>query len=107
MAWLYVVIAGVLEVVWAVELKYTEGFTHLWPSILTAVAMLGSVVLLEASLKAIPIGTAYAVWTGIGAAGTAVIGMVFLGEPRDIGRVLCVSLIIMGVIGLKIQFPEQ
>lgn len=106
MSWLYVAIAGCLEIVWAVGLKYTDGFTNFWPSLITAIAMLGSVFFLEESLKTIPIGTAYAVWTGIGAAGTAIIGMVFFEEPRVIGRVLCLLLIIAGVIGLKIQFPE-
>ncbi len=106
MAWLCVVIAGILEVTWAVGLKYTEGFTRLWPSVFTGTAMLGSIYFLEESLKALSIGTAYVVWTGIGAVGTTVIGMIYLGEPRDVGRVLCVLLIIVGVIGLKIQFPE-
>lgn len=106
MSWLYVAIAGCLEIVWAVGLKYTDGFTNFWPSLITAIAMLGSVFFLEESLKTIPIGTAYAVWTGIGAAGTAIIGMAFFEEPRVIGRVLCLLLIIAGVIGLKIQFPE-
>lgn len=106
MSWLYVAIAGCLEIVWAVGLKYTDGFTNFWPSLITAIAMLGSVFFLEESLKTIPIGTAYAVWTGIGAAGTAIIGMIFFEEPRVVGRVLCLLLIIAGVIGLKIQFPE-
>lgn len=106
MSWLYVAIAGCLEIVWAVGLKYTDGFSNFWPSLITAVAMLGSVFFLEESLKTIPIGTAYAVWTGIGAAGTAIIGMIFFEEPRVIGRILCLLLIISGVIGLKIQFPE-
>lgn len=101
MEWLYVIVAGILEIVWAVSLKYTEGFTCLWPSVLTGVAMLGSIFLLEESLKSIPIGTAYAVWTGIGAAGTAVIGILYLGEAKDLGRILCILLIILGVIGLK------
>lgn len=101
MEWLYVILAGLLEIVWAVALKYTEGFTCFWPSVLTGAAMLGSVFLLEESLKVIPVGTAYAIWTGIGAAGTAIIGMLYLGEAKDFGRIVCILFIILGVIGLK------
>ncbi|WP_196592661.1 DMT family transporter [Pectinatus sottacetonis] len=104
MEWIYLIAAGFLEITWAVALKYTEGFTCLWPSLITGAAMLGSIYLLDISIKTIPIGTAYAVWTGIGAAGTALIGMAFLGEPRETGRFFCILLIILGVIGLKINF---
>lgn len=101
MAWTYLIIAGVLEIGWAVGLKYTEGFSRLWPSVATLAAMIASFALLSVALKSIPVGTGYAVWTGIGAAGTALIGMAFLGEPREALRILCILLIIGGVLGLK------
>lgn len=101
MAWTYLIIAGLLEIGWAVGLKYTEGFTRLWPSVATVAAFAGSMILLAAALRHIPVGTGYAVWTGIGAAGTAIIGMVFLGESREAIRILCIALIVAGVLGLK------
>ncbi len=101
-AWIYLVIAGLLEIVWAVGLKSTEGFTKLWPSVFTLTFMLASFFLLSLAMKHLPVGTAYAVWTGIGAAGAAVIGMLFLGEPREIARIGCVLLIVSGVVGLKL-----
>jgi quaternary ammonium compound-resistance protein SugE len=107
MAWLTLMVAGLFEVVWAVGLKYTEGFTRLWPSLITAVGMVISLYLLSVSLKQLPIGTAYAVWTGIGAVGTALIGIFFLGEPRDIARILSILLIVAGIVGLKIFSPAQ
>lgn len=103
MEWIYLLFAGALEILWAVTLKFTEGFTRLWPSVITGAAMLGSVLLLDLSLRSIPIGTAYAIWTGIGAAGTAIVGMIWLGEPRAAGRMVCIFLIIAGVAGLKLQ----
>ncbi len=102
MAWFYLLLAGALEIVWAIGLKYTEGFTRLWPSVITALAMIASIGLLGLSLKTLPIGTAYAVWTGIGAAGTVLIGMWLLGEPASVARLLCVLLIIAGIVGLKL-----
>lgn len=105
MAWISLVIAGLLEIGWAVGLKYTAGFSKLWPSVATVIAMIASFALLAQALKTIPIGTGYAVWTGIGAAGTAIIGMVYLGEPREALRVLCIVLIIAGVVGLKFASP--
>ena len=102
MAWIYLLIAGLLEVVWAISLKYTEGFTRLWPSVFTVAAMLLDFVLLSQSLKTISVGTGYAVWTGIGAAGTAILGIFLFGESRDIGRVVCIMLIIAGIAGLKL-----
>jgi quaternary ammonium compound-resistance protein SugE len=102
MAWIYLFIAGFLEIGWAIGLKYTEGFTRLWPSVATAACMIVSFILLALALKTIPVGTGYAVWTGIGAAGTAILGMIFLGEPREVLRILCLALIISGVIGLKL-----
>ena len=101
MAWIYLIIAGLLEIAWAIGLKHTEGFSRLWPSVATISAMIASFGLLAAALKTIPIGTGYAVWTGIGAAGTAIIGMVFLGESREALRIVCIALIVAGVIGLK------
>lgn len=102
MAWIYLTIAGLLEVAWAVGLKYTHGFTRTWPSLFTAAAMVASFVLLSRALKTIPVGTGYAVWTGIGAAGTALIGILFLGESREILRLVCLVLIVAGVLGLKL-----
>ncbi len=101
MAWVYLVIAGIFEIVWATGLKYTEGFTRLWPSLGTAVAMAVSVWLLAVALKTIPVGTGYAVWTGIGAAGTALMGILLFGESRGIIRILCILLIVAGIVGLK------
>lgn len=101
MAWINLLIAGLLEIGWAVGLKYTEGFTRLIPSVLTILAMIASFTLLAQALKTIPVGTAYAVWTGIGAAGTAIVGMMFLGESREVLRIVCIVLIIAGVLGLK------
>ena len=101
MAWTCLVIAGLLEIGWAIGLKYTEGFSKLWPSVATLCAMVASFGLLAVALRTIPVGTGYAVWTGIGAAGTAVIGMAFLGESREVLRILCLVLIVAGVVGLK------
>ncbi len=106
MAWIYLFIAGLFEVGWAIGLKYTEGFSRLLPSVLTAVAMIVSLILLAQALKTIPIGTGYAVWTGIGAAGTAIIGMALLGESRETARILCIMLIIAGVVGLRLVSTE-
>lgn len=102
MAWLILLIAGLLEIVWAIGLKYTQGFTRLTPSIITLVAMLFSVVLLAYAMKTLPTGTAYAVWTGIGAVGTAIIGIIFLGESASLFRLLSLGLIFAGIIGLKL-----
>ncbi len=101
-AWTYLIIAGLLEIVWAIGLKYTEGFTRLWPSVFTIVFMLGSFFLLAQAMKQLPVGTAYAVWTGIGAVGTAIIGMWLFGEPRTVLRILCLVMIVAGVAGLKL-----
>ncbi|MFS1562641.1 MAG: quaternary ammonium compound efflux SMR transporter SugE [Candidatus Arsenophonus phytopathogenicus] len=102
MAWLILLIAGLLEIVWAIGLKYTQGFTRLTPSIITLVAMLFSLVLLAYAMKTLPTGTAYAVWTGIGAVGTAIIGIIFLGESASLFRLLSLGLIFSGIIGLKL-----
>jgi quaternary ammonium compound-resistance protein SugE len=101
MAWFYLIIAGFLEIGWAVGIKFSQGFTRLWPSVWTILAMLASFALLAQALRSIPVGTGYAVWTGIGAAGTALIGMYFLGEPREFLRIVFITMIVAGVIGLK------
>ena len=105
MAWIYLFFAGLLEVMWAVGLKYTHGFTRLWPSVFTLVSMSGSIGLLGLALRQLPLGTAYAVWTGIGTVGTAIAGMVLLGEPAGALRLLCIALIIAGIVGLKVLTP--
>ncbi len=102
MSWVYLIIAGIFEFGWAVGLKYTNGFTRLWPSIATVALMISSFFLLSVALKTIPVGTGYPIWTGIGAAGTAIFGIVFFGESREIGRIVCILLIISGIIGLKV-----
>jgi quaternary ammonium compound-resistance protein SugE len=101
-AWIVLLIAACLEIVWAIGLKYTAGFTRLWPSLWTGLALVLSVGLLAHAAKTLPIGTAYAVWTGIGAAGTAALGVWLLGEPATAGRLACIALIVAGVVGLKL-----
>ncbi len=101
MAWVLLVVAGLLEVGWAVGLKYTEGFTRLVPSVLTGAGIVASMVLLSYAARTLPIGTAYGVWVGIGAAGAAVMGMVVLGEPVTAARVFFISLLVVAVVGLK------
>jgi quaternary ammonium compound-resistance protein SugE len=105
MAWFYLFLAGLLEIAWAVGLKYTEGFTRLAPSMFTLTAMAGSVGLLGLALRHLPLGTAYAVWTGIGTVGTAVAGMIMLGEPAGAMRIACIGLIVAGIFGLKLLTP--
>jgi quaternary ammonium compound-resistance protein SugE len=106
MAWLWLTLAGLLEIVWAVGLKYTDGFTRAVPSAITVVAMIGSLYLLALAVRAIPIGTAYAVWTGIGAVGVAILGMVLFGESRDVLRIGSIVLIVLGIAGLKLVTPS-
>lgn len=103
MSWFILVIAGLLEVVWAVGLKYTQGFSRLWPGVMTIVAMVASMALLSWAMKTLPVGTAYAVWTGIGAVGVAIIGVLFLGESASPARLASLALIIIGIIGLKLS----
>jgi quaternary ammonium compound-resistance protein SugE len=102
MAWIVLFIAGLLEVGWAVGLKYTEGFSRLVPSVLTVIAMVASIGLLSVALRQLPLGTAYAVWTGIGTTGTVLVGILWLGEPADLIRLACIGLIAAGIAGLKI-----
>lgn len=99
--WIVLLIAAAFEVAWATGLKYTDGFTRLWPSVATIAAMIISMYLLARAATGLPIGTAYAVWTGIGAVGTAIAGIVFMNESRDWMRLVCIGLIILGVVGLK------
>ena len=106
MAWALRVLAGLLEIVWALGLKHTEGFSRLWPSVWTLAAMAASFALLSLALKTLPVGTGYAVWVGIGAVGTAIVGIVWLGEPANAGRLLSLGLILVGIVGLKLSTPE-
>jgi len=102
---MYLVVAGLFECGWAIGLKYTECFSRLVPSVLTIIAMAASFWLLSVAMKTIPVGTAYAVWTGIGAVGIAILGMLFLGESRELLRVFCLLLIVSGIVGLKLISP--
>jgi quaternary ammonium compound-resistance protein SugE len=102
MPWFHLIIAGLLEVAWAVGLKQTAGWTRLWPSIITVALMIASFHFLSLALRTLPLGTAYAIWTGIGAVGTALIGLFIFDEPRTTARLVCILLIISGVIGLKL-----
>jgi quaternary ammonium compound-resistance protein SugE len=101
MPWVQLFVAGLLEIGWAVGLKYTHGFTRIWPSVGTALALISSMALLGLAVRALPLGTAYAVWTGIGTVGTAILGMVLFHEPVTAARVLCIGLIVVGILGLK------
>lgn len=102
MAWMVLLVAGLLEVVWAVGLKYTNGFSRLWPSVATLAAMGVSVWLLALAMKSLPVGTAYAVWTGIGVVGTVILGIMLFGESMSPARLLCIALIVTGIVGLKL-----
>lgn len=103
MAWVLLIVAGLCEVGWAIGLKYTEGFTRLWPSLGTATAMALSVWLLSLAMKTLPVGTAYGVWVGVGAVGTVLLGIVLLGEPATVARLASVGLIVAGIVGLKLS----
>ncbi len=102
MAWVYLMIAATFEMGWAIGLKYTDGFSKLWPSVLTIAAMAISFQFLAMAMKTLPVGTAYAVWTGTGAVGVAILGMFLFGESREVARILSITLIVAGVIGLKV-----
>jgi len=105
MDWAYLLVAGAFEIAWATSLKYTDGFTRLWPSVGTVATMSVSMVCLALALRTIPIGTAYAIWTGIGAVGTAIIGIALFNEPRDLDRLFFIFVIIAGIAGLKLSSP--
>jgi quaternary ammonium compound-resistance protein SugE len=105
MAWSILVLAGLFEVGWAIGLKYTEGFTRLWPTVWTVLAMIGSFWLLGLAMKSLPVGTAYSVWVGVGAVGTVILGIVLLGEPANPARLISLALIIAGIVGLKVATP--
>lgn len=107
MPWLHLIIAGLLEVAWAIGLKQTEGWTRLWPSVTTALLMMASFFFLSLALRSLPIGTAYAIWTGIGAVGTALIGIIVFDEPRTAARLVCIVLIVAGIVGLKLTSGSQ
>lgn len=102
MSWFILVLAGLFEIGWAIGLKYTEGFTRPWPTLGTAAAMVVSLFLLGIAMKSLPVGTAYAVWVGVGAVGTAILGMVLFGEPANLGRMLSLGLIVAGIVGLRL-----
>lgn len=106
MAWITLFIAGLFEVGWAIGLKYTDGFTRLWPTLLTLASMIVSLGLLGLALKTLPVGTAYAVWTGVGTVGTAILGMILFGESTAALRLACIGLIIAGILGLKLVTPD-
>lgn len=105
MAWIILFVAGLLEIGWAVGLKYTEGFTRLGPTLGTAAALVGSMALLGLAVRDLPLGTAYAVWTGIGTVGTALLGMALFREPATVARLVCIGLIVTGIVGLKLVSP--
>jgi quaternary ammonium compound-resistance protein SugE len=107
MPWLHLIIAGLLEVAWAIGLKQTDGWTRLWPSVITALLMIASFFFLSLALRSLPLGTAYAIWTGIGAVGTALIGIFVFGEPRTAARLVCIVLIVAGIVGLKLTSSSQ
>ena len=106
-AWGLLVVAGLLETGWAIGLKYTQGFTRLWPSVATAGAMIASLWLLARALRVLPVGTGYAVWTGIGTVGAAILGIALLGESRSAVRLVCLALIVAGIIGLRLASPAD
>lgn len=106
MAWIWLTLAGLLEVVWAIGLKYTDGFTRLVPSLITGAAMVASMYLLALAVRTIPIGTGYAVWTGIGAVGVAILGIILFNEPRGLLRIGSILLIVAGIVGLKLVSPQ-
>jgi len=105
MAWIVLIVAGLFEVGWAIGLKYTEGFTRLWPTVGTVAAMYISLALLGVAMKSLPVGTSYAVWVGVGAVGTAILGIVLLGESANAGRLFSLALIVAGIVGLKLATP--
>jgi quaternary ammonium compound-resistance protein SugE len=105
MNWLILILAGLFEIGWAIGLKYTDGFTRLWPTVGTVLAMIISMGLLGIAMRSLPVGTAYAVWVGVGATGTAILGIVLLGEAANAGRLVSLGLIVVGIVGLKLATP--
>ncbi len=105
-AWTLLVVAGIFEIIWATGLKYTDGFTRLWPSVGTVMAMAVSMICLSLAFRVIPMGTAYTVWTGIGAVGTVLLGILLFDEPKNAARLVCITLIIVGIAGLKLSGPS-
>lgn len=106
MAWILLVLAGLFEVGWAIGLKYTDGFSRLWPTVGTVAAMIVSLWLLGIAMKSLPVGTAYSIWVGVGAVGTVILGIVLLGEPANAGRLVSIALIVAGIVGLKLATPS-
>lgn len=106
MSWVILIVAGLFEMGWAIGLKYTHGFTRLWPTVGTVISMLISLGLLGIAMKSLPVGTAYGVWVGVGAVGTVILGIVLLGEPANPGRLISIALIVAGIVGLKLASPE-
>ena len=102
MAWVYLVVAGLFEISWAIGLKYTEGWTRLWPSVFTVLTTMASFYFLAQAVRAIPIGTGYAIWTGIGAIGTAILGIILFSESASATRIACIAIIVVGIVGLKL-----
>lgn len=106
MNWFIIVVAGLFEIGWAVGLKYTDGFTRIWPTVGTVLSMIVSLALLGIAMKSLPVGTAYAIWVGVGAVGTAILGIVLLGEPANLFRLLSLGMIVAGLVGLKLATPS-
>lgn len=106
MSWVILIVAGLFEMGWAIGLKYTHGFTRLWPTVGTVISMIISLGLLGIAMKSLPVGTAYGVWVGVGAVGTVILGIVLLGEPANPGRLISIALIVAGIVGLKLASPE-
>lgn len=107
MAWVYLLVAAAFEIQWAVTMKYTEGFSRLWPSLACVAGMAVSVFFLALAQRTLPVGTSYAIWTGLGAVGTAICGMLLFGESREVARLVCIGLIVAGVFGLKLVTPAS
>jgi quaternary ammonium compound-resistance protein SugE len=107
MAWVYLLVAAAFEIQWAVTMKYTEGFSRLWPSLACVAGMAVSVFFLALAQRTLPVGTSYAIWTGLGAVGTAICGMLLFGESREVARLVCIGLIVAGVFGLKLVTPTS
>jgi quaternary ammonium compound-resistance protein SugE len=105
-AWLVLIVAGLLEIGWAIGLKYTDGFTRFWPTAWTGIALVASIVLLGVAVRTLPLGTAYSVWVGIGAVGTAALGVILLGEPATFARTASIGLVVAGIVGLKLTTPS-